>query len=235
VSKSDGESRRSGLPVVVSGELQIPSPRGALVTQQRNLMKKFRCNSRRTPRQIVDVFAAIFISALALVGCSSKSDTGAPDGRSGRGGSSTQSDAGRGTSGPEGGASSTTGGTDEGGRAGSSTGGGEGGIAGEGAGRGDSQAAAGQLICAEPNGGQCPDDLIECDGEALDLTNDCWKPVVPLSCSAGATGAETCWVDTTTTTYYRLTAGPCMPATKWRVCNEMEKSMYLFSITKDCN
>ncbi len=92
---------------------------------------------------------------------------------------------------------------------------------------------------AEPSGAPlggkyCPEGLSVTFGQALDVNGACWEREVALSCSAGASSAIACWVDTSTNLLYRLSVDPCMPDAKWRHCTQTEYDNSL-AIGNNCN
>jgi hypothetical protein len=80
----------------------------------------------------------------------------------------------------------------------------------------------GELTCAVPTASGCPGDLILYFGQRVDSAKQCQLPQVAISCSAGASAAQTCWVDTATGDRYLLAEIPCKPAAKWRDCTPAE-------------
>jgi hypothetical protein len=81
---------------------------------------------------------------------------------------------------------------------------------------------AGELTCAEPTQSGCPGGLIPYSGQKADPVNHCRLPAVVLSCSAGASAAQTCWVNTDTSDLYLLDEIPCKPDAKWQDCSQAQ-------------
>jgi hypothetical protein len=80
----------------------------------------------------------------------------------------------------------------------------------------------GELTCAVPTASGCPGDLILYSGQRVDSAKQCRLPEVAISCSAGASEAQTCWVDTDTGDLYLLAEIPCKPEANWRDCTQAE-------------
>jgi hypothetical protein len=80
----------------------------------------------------------------------------------------------------------------------------------------------GELTCAVPSASGCPGGLILYSGQKVDSAKQCRLPEVAVSCSAGASAAQTCWADTDTGDLYLLAEIPCKPDAKWRDCTQAE-------------
>jgi hypothetical protein len=68
----------------------------------------------------------------------------------------------------------------------------------------------------------CPDGLQVVFAQPLNAFGGCWDQQVAVSCTAGSSSANACWVDTSTNLLYRLDVDPCMPDPKWRRCSDVE-------------
>jgi len=87
-------------------------------------------------------------------------------------------------------------------------------------------------VCAVPyaalpsdlplDGSYCPDGLQVVFAQPLDVFGGCWDQQVAVSCTAGSSSVNACWVDTNTNLLYRLSVDPCMPDAKWRQCSDAE-------------
>jgi hypothetical protein len=80
----------------------------------------------------------------------------------------------------------------------------------------------GELTCAVPTASGCPGELILYSGQRVDSAKRCRLAEVAVSCSAGASAAQTCWVDAATGDLYVLDEIPCKPEAKWRDCTQAE-------------
>ena len=83
--------------------------------------------------------------------------------------------------------------------------------------------AAPALPSGLPSDGQyCPGNLEVVFAQPLSVAGDCWEQQVAVSCTAGSSSEQACWVDTSTNLLYRLAEDPCMPDPKWRECTDVE-------------
>ena len=87
----------------------------------------------------------------------------------------------------------------------------------------DPAPACGVPYAMLPSGGSyCPDGLRVVFAQALDASFGCWEQQAAVSCSAGSSSANACWVDTSTNLLYQLGVDPCVPDPKWRRCSDAE-------------
>ena len=153
--------------------------------------------------------AVVWVSTcLGLTGCVGSTSLGNNPAAAG-GGGSTSSDAGAAGDGSIAGAPAAMGGQSGADAAGSA---------------GQTSEAGATAACAEPGPTGCPDGLTEFEGQQADLQNHCLMPAAALSCSASATGLETCWANSSTNATYFLVSGPCLPSARWRECTPSEKA-----------